>query len=714
MSTIKLKRYNLIGGENTYASPATTGPNDARKLQSLIPSLAGYLERERPTIAFTGDSSFPSRVGFFHQFKRHNEDKTLTTHYFCATATTLYKLQNPGPSQTWAAVTQIGTLAGFPVAVNNNNQMHLSDDAKNWIFDGQSWIKDGLEIPLHPPAFAVVAGAGFAVTANRYYWTTFSDQSVTHPHESSSSPISPGTGPFTGTANVQPRKGTINVAGGSSAVVGNGTDFTQDDIGQYLFLNDVFIALPVPHFFVSPFLITAVQDAQHLTISGSPITTTSGASYIIAPARTTHWNLYASSSEEDKRGNFLASIAIQGSAGLQATYLDQSPMIGTIGSIFSSVERPLLNDPPQPTRIMEVHKNRIFRRVEDFPNIFSFTGFEEILAEQVGSPSECVPGADPNTRSPDDVNEDSLPDQAVHIRGLCKHGDALYIGSESNVIPLFGNQLSNFALSEAPAFVVGFAGQRSNKSTPFGLAFVSYDHEVYLYPSQSAYNVDLTTALVELGRPKRPEFELMDGTDFENVHLVPYFWGRRKWLVLSYRRANQTFATWAFDFEIKGWFQLQQGYTSVAVFEMTPGRKTLIGASAADNRVYVIDDLTGNFPVPDGQIYPVGYFRQLIDFGKPDSTFVVRSLGYEKSNADMEVDVTVWLDPKDPDNPGPGITVVMSNSKLGANTLTGSPISGGSSCQRMLVEFAVTASTKNGKFLGFSVEAEELKATPAL
>jgi hypothetical protein len=74
-------------------------------------------------------------------------------HYFCATRTQLYRLNNPGPSQGWVPVTAVGTLNDFPVAVNIDNVMQLDDEAKSWLFDGTNWVRTGLPIPLHSPKF---------------------------------------------------------------------------------------------------------------------------------------------------------------------------------------------------------------------------------------------------------------------------------------------------------------------------------------------------------------------------------------------------------------------------------------------------------------------------------------------------------------------------------------------------------------------------------
>src|SRR5579859_7756472 len=457
--TNALKRYSLVDGENTFASSAAMGESDFRKLQSLIPSLSGAMEREQALVGFTtsgiggggaggSGSAFPSRVAFFHQYKRNNAG-VVTTYWFCATATTLYQLSGY-PGGVWNVVSQVGTLANFPEAININNQMRLSDGVSSWLFDGFNWVKEGLAIPLHAPTFKInsggprshsitavarangvttitvgldtgtitsvttttVTGAGtsfassdigqiiytvwkpaigvarlvptgvitavgsttsctiqfiplgaaglvfqtgqgyiigapaqgeyanvagvtdasfngngnlvvssggltnwtftfnqiaadasssggtvtlqvLSVVSNRYYWTTFSDQSATHPHESSSSPISPGTGVITnGTVQVFQRPGsTVTITGLTGAVVGSGTDWNQNDVGLTLYDTAG-----------SAFVIQSVTDNQHLTVNtfagnGSP------GGYVIAPSRATHWNVYASSSEEDKIGN---------------------------------------------------------------------------------------------------------------------------------------------------------------------------------------------------------------------------------------------------------------------------------------------------------------------------------------------------------------------------------------------------------------------------
>ena len=147
---VQVKKYTLALGENTYSSPASVNKQDARKLQSLIPSLSGALEREQPKRLLGNQGALGGRIGFFHTYKRNNGG-TIVYYFYCATATTLYQWNGIA----WAAVSAVGTLADFPVARNINNQMHLSDGTSSWLFDGTSWVKDGLAIPLRPPTFVV-------------------------------------------------------------------------------------------------------------------------------------------------------------------------------------------------------------------------------------------------------------------------------------------------------------------------------------------------------------------------------------------------------------------------------------------------------------------------------------------------------------------------------------------------------------------------------
>lgn len=781
----KYSKFALTLGEDTYASQSAQNPNSARRMLSLYPSLAGYLEREQRHPKFLAAQLAGGRVGFLDQFNWFDtSSKLFTTFFFAATATKLYK-QKVGTDSDWVEVTAVGTLQGFPTGAAINNLFHFSDGVTSWIFDGSTWVKDGLEIPSTAPAptifdpalislsvtiasrvngivtltlnpfdqvtegalwvvsgftdtslngtyriitVSTVSGVGsattitytqvglgyadtsgitgtpvmtmatFDVVSNRYYWTTFVDKTTTRPHESSSSPQSLGTGAFTTKdVLVQMRVGYASLANGNATVVGQGSDFNSRDVGLKLRVIGS----------NQEYTILTYVDAQHITVSPTPSLNVSVAHYIIYPARATHWRLYASASEEDKAGLLLAenSVSTQSAtAGFFNQILDQSSFLNEDNSYFQRIERPLRNDPTPPTHTMEIHKRRIFRRLETQPNYFNYSAAEEVLSLLVGAPEECVPGADDNTLS-DRVNESSYPEESDQIRALTHHGSALYIATDDETTPLFGESIDDFSLSDVAIFKVGAAGRYVSKSTPHGLAFGSNDKKIYLYPSASPSSEDATSSLIELSRPERPKFEAIKSTDLDNWHLVYYNWGRRNWVVTCYQDSSSVFHTLVFDFETKTWAELGTGFSSLTVFKVAPGKKVLIGGGS-DGYVYVIDDLTGTYTGSGN--YPEGIFRTApLDFGKPERDHIIHGVEFETSDDSLMVEVRVYLDPPDADTPTSPIVLNMAKTRLGVNRYRGF-ITGatGGACQRAMVEIKVLAGTVNAKIRGLCVYAE--------
>lgn len=833
-------RYSLITGESTYVSSTAQDPQTARRLKSLIPSLAGDLRREKPQPLFpaTTTVALPSTIGFLHQFDKKDNNGAITSHFFCATATKLYK----SDGTNWIEVTDVGALARFPQAVNINNLMHLSDESANWLFDGTNWVKDGIEIPLVAPQSDVslrspsaaagtnwtnptnvffedgnyaeytaatkdflktteygfgtlvaptgirvvvkghatdasdvnreisialtkdgsaVAGAakltnllpqdvdgtidvggeadlwgttwtiaeinastfGVIVTdddfvsggtiridsvevqllfnntgrltiiTNRYYWTTWADDGSAAPertHESSSSPISLGTGPITsGKIKVHQQPGVITTTLSSTAVVGIGTSFNSQHVGMKLYVNGLDFGT-----------ITSVTDTTNLDLTVVAPSTQTSQLHVIAPARATHWKIYASESENSKVGFFLADVAVT-----TMEYEDDSPFVGTIGSLFINLERPVRNDPTKASTILEVHKRRIFRRTPGrFINFFNFTAVEEVAEFQNGSLEESVPGVDDNTIS-DVVNQSSYPDESDLIRMMKHHGDALYIFTEDECIPLYGETSDDFALSDVLVFGVGAIGRYAGVSTPYGLAFMSNDRDVYLYPSQlpPQPGTEVTSSLIELGRAIRPTLRTVDPDDIDNVRLKYY--QQEKWLIVSFRDTSAVYRTYIYDFEIQGWFEAQRGLTSLAIFEYAPGKIALVGG-ASDGFVYVIDDLQSTFTTAVD--FPEGIYRTaLMDFRRPDIKHLFHYLEYEVTNEDLDIEIRYWLDPSDVDNLDEGTEIFAEKEKIGANRFRAFPKNKeGTLCHRLLVEIKVLSDANDGRIQGLAVYAD--------
>lgn len=435
------------------------------------------------------------------------------------------------------------------------------------------------------------------------------------------------------------------------------------------------------------------------TLAANAPTTKTAQLFVIAPPRATHWHIYASEAETSNVGLYLATVPVA-----TMEYIDQSPFVGTVGSVFTSTSRPISNDPPFSTLIMEVHKRRLWQRRGTFKNFIGFTVYEEGQRGVDGRREESMRGVDDNTVSPaGQVNEFSYPDESDEVRAMKSWGDALYIATEDEIIPLYGESYDDFALSQITSFVVGVAGRFAMEPTPFGLAFVSYDRKVYLYPSQGVpANADVTATLIEIGRPLRTKLEDIKPADLDNVRLRYYNYGRRNWLVLSFQDTGSVYHTWIFDFETRGWFELSRGVSSLDVWEVSAGKRVLLGGGT-DGFLWVLDDLTGTY-AGSGNYAAATFKPALIDFGDASKKHIPRYIEFELSDEAMAADITLnyWLDPEDVDAPGAG-TAVQFGRVSGSNLYRG--FFRRALCNRLLVEFTIAASANNNKMRGLSVAA---------
>jgi hypothetical protein len=715
---IKVSRYNLVTGEDTYASQTAQNPMTSRRLKSLIPSANGELVRERPLANFISKTlplaQLPANALGLYQFNYNKADGTVQRFYFANTASKLYIKWNAGAGDYWHDLTNANILdfSGSLVFAVMDNTLYIdSGNGNNYQYEVPDdfslspgvLLHTGFPIPQSAPSIdTAVAGAGtFTCLTNRYYWITWADEGLKHFHESSVSPISSGTSAQTNKKiRVQMRPGTVSTTSGSNAVTGVGSNFSGSDIGLTLYVNSILIGV-----------IASVASATSATLVANSPSTQAGQKYHAVSARTTHWHIYASESENSKVGLYLASVPIT-----TMFYDDESPFLGQANSIFLNIPRPLRNDAPPDSTLMVTHKHRLWRNRKTRPNFFNYSADEEVNATANGKGAECVPGASTVTVS-DLINDTSFPDESQGIRAFCSHGEALYIGTEKQVLPLYGESIDDFALSHVTAMNVGILGRFSMISTPHGLVFISYDRKLYLYPTANypwAYvpkDVNVTDQLIEIGKPIRKKLESIKASDIQNVRLTYYAFGSRNWLVLNYQDSDSVYHLWYFDFETKSWFEAQQGFTAVSVFEVTPGQLVLVGA-ATDRYVYVIDDVSGTF-VGSGN-YPAATFRPaLIDFGDPDHYHIPNYVEFELSNATLAESITVnfYLDPEDVDNPGTPRTITMQ-PVFGSNKYRGF-FTGGVVCQRVLLEFLVAADANAGSIRGLACYAQRLKGVLA-
>ena len=433
---------------------------------------------------------------------------------------------------------------------------------------------------------------------------------------------------------------------------------------------------------------------------------------VICDKRCTHWNVYASESDGSQIGEYLFSVPV--TRNLTSTaYVDSSPFIDNANNTFLPIYRPVRNDRPCASKLLYVHKSRQFRRVESNPSFFAFTANEEVTAGNNGDPAQCLPGASPVTVS-DMVNEYPFPDQSVRLRALFSHMDALYMFSEKQCYPLYGQSVDDFAISQMVTFALGAAGRFAGVSTPNGLIFMSYDKRAFLYPT-SLYSTYLAqggaaqSAISEIGKPMRNVFAQIPASRLDEVVSVYYHYGIRDWWVVSFPTSTTVDApqTYVWDFQGKVWFQLQRGFSSLQVFEPSEGALVLIGGDALGN-TWVIDDQTGTYSYT-GNLPVATWQPALINFGNEEIAHVFRRLELEFSSEALAQDITatIWFDPLNVDSPGVGHFLPLKPA-LGPGRYSAMvPHQGaGTVCQRCLVQIQARASTNSGVIRGIKMYAD--------
>ncbi len=605
----------------------------------------------------------------------------------------------------------------FVVNFPNADTYPLEIDYCNWqnqqqlVFQITASTSTGTAPNPNPLPSASSNPGQITAAIGRYYWYTNADQTVGVATESSSTPIGVVSGPMTGgSINVYQQPGLFTSTTSGTGVTGTSSTDNPGPVapqlnstmaGQVLYINGTKIGT-----------IQSVSG-NNITLTANGLAAITGGRAVICDARCTHWHVYASESDGSKIGQYLAAVPV--TQNLSTTpYTDTSPFLDNVANTFLPVFRPVRNDPPVPSRLLTVHKTRQWRRVEFSPNFFAFTANEEVTSGNNGDPAQCLPGANVNTVS-DMVNEVSYPDQSARLRGLVPHLDSLYMFSEKQCYPLYGQSVDDFAISQTVAFALGLAGRFAAKSTTNGLVFMSYDKRAFLYPS-SLYSSYLAqggvaaTALVEIGKPMRKVFAQIPSSRLDEIVSEWYHFGLRDWWVVSFPTSatSDVPQTWVYDFAGKGWFQLSRGFSSLAMFEVSEGDLVLLGGGV-DGNTYVVDDQTGTYSTV-GTLPASTWQPALINFGDSKIAHVFRRVELEFDSAALAqaAQITAWLDPSNVDSPGVGRTIHLRPA-LGANRYAGFLTDqGGATCKRMLLQVYVPSNTIPGVIRGI-----ELMSNPA-
>jgi hypothetical protein len=712
-------RFNLVTGEDTYSGQNAQNPATSRRVLSLIPSINGELVREKGEALYL-PTSLGASVGGLFQYDYIDLVGTTQSKRFAATSQSLY-MESGGawviqslPDQLFGIFSTV-PFGSYPQFAVVNNLLHISDGSGSWIYDGpnNAFVLEGFPIPLDSPTSVDLGAGAMTAAVGIFYWFTYADETTGRVHESSSSGISSSTGAITTRQRtVTPTRGTATSNTANATIAGVGTNFLSSQVGMNLYINGTLIGT-----------IDTVVSSTGITLHSNALSTVAGGSVLIAPKRATHLHIYKSESDGSKLGKFAGKLAVTANP---PNYTDNSPFENQPNSTILDINRPIRNDPPVASRVMEPHKYRLWRRrdasgkVNDFasilPNRIVYSANEEVASGTNGSPQESYPGADSNTLS-DIINEFLFPKTALKVRALKSHNDALYFGTEKEVLPLWGDTINEFGFSQVSAIDGGVISAWGMESLSHGLAIFSYDRKLYIYPpvspiySVTPQDLNVTDQLIEIGRPMRNNFLAIKASDQDNVRILKYRYNSRDWLVVCFQDTNSIYHTHVYDFEIKGWYELQRGFVSLGVFETSPGVKILVGGGT-DGKVYVVDDITGS--IAPNTTYPIGLFRtSLIDFGKPFMLHEPVSFEIEVSNPDLmdkTTTVNFYLDPSDADSPGDPIALSMSAVQGFPNIYRGyfaaADGAPGVMCRRLMIELNLNSDTITGTFRGLLLKSK--------
>src|SRR6185312_10736699 len=144
-------RFNLLTGEDTYASQTAQNPLTSRRVRSWLPSDDGAIHRELAQPHYL-ETALSGPVVTLYNFSRNDGSGNIQRFYFAAARTdfvagtktcNLY-IQS---GTAWAVVPEVGTLSDAPMFKTLANNLHMVDGVANWLFDGSQWVIDGLRIP---------------------------------------------------------------------------------------------------------------------------------------------------------------------------------------------------------------------------------------------------------------------------------------------------------------------------------------------------------------------------------------------------------------------------------------------------------------------------------------------------------------------------------------------------------------------------------------
>jgi hypothetical protein len=444
---------------------------------------------------------------------------------------------------------------------------------------------------------------------------------------------------------------------------------------------------------------------------------------ISPPERATHWSIYGSPTDGATVQYRITTVPID-----TLFYDDNSQDLGENGSLFLSIAAPERNDPPPKSQVLALHKARIFGRNEANKNELWFSALGEVRGLSNGAGEESFPG----------LAEDSIsllqnfldtPDQTSEIIAAQSWANVLWFFTrrEGFVLTGDGGLLDNNILRDfwpAPSFRVGCAGPQAISTTPYGLAWMSPERNLWLFAG-SRGGADLTASLIDIGFEKQKLLNRIDDRELERMQLL--YFAPMNSLVCRFTTYDSTNHLLFYSFDIQdpqtgitgGWFEFTD-VDATAIGTMFDRNKEFLLVGEADGEIRVVEQITGNSVIGKSQAligklilgassnianYPAATYRTAnANFGVDGMKDVkkVYVYPYRQSVADDDVStqaaptVAFWPDVLDPDTPGSSTSITLSAVRNNRNFSGSIGSAGGTYADRVMVEVAFATGAPEG------------------
>lgn len=309
------------------------------------------------------------------------------------------------------------------------------------------------------------------------------------------------------------------------------------------------------------------ESSRSAAVSNTPATQNIRVTQPILDARATHWSVYMSELSTSDVYRRVATVDIN------TTTTDVSAVPASTSPIG-----PIRNDPPQPSQVLCLWKNRIAMRDEQALSNLWFTAFAEVKGLLNGAPEESLCGRGSASIS-DLVNSWTLPDSGEPILGAVWHEEYLWVFSDRNgyVIQGEGSLLDSRGLRDffpKHIFTFGQASPWASWSTPFGLVVLSPERKLWLW--------DGSNETVDIGIDIQTQLNMLNATQLAEFNLFYWEGAGNSWLVipLSDRVVIFDFSVRTEDSPKGVWFHVT-GFsdvpTTIGDYTLSGQRSLLVG-----------------------------------------------------------------------------------------------------------------------------------------